>query len=237
TLDMVLIPGGSFMMGSLDSEAGRSGDEGPRHQVTLPEFWMGKYPVTQAQWRATMGNNPASFKGDNRPVEQVSWNEAMEFCDRLSQKLGQPYTLPSEAQWEYACRAGTTTSFYFGETITTDLANYDGNHTYGAGPKGIYREETTDVGRFPPNGFGLYDMHGNVWEWCLDHWHPSYEGAPDDGSVWVTGGNSDVRVLRGGSWFYDPRDCRCAYRLDDVPDYRLFVIGFRVVSVPPRALG
>jgi formylglycine-generating enzyme required for sulfatase activity len=243
TLEMVLIPGGSFMMGSLDSEAGQSGDEGPRHQVTLPEFRMGKYPVTQAQYQAIMGNNPAKFKGDNRPVEQVSWNDAMEFCDRLSKKLGQPYTLPSEAQWEYACRAGTTTPFHFGETITTDLANYDGNDTYGAGPKGIYRQETTDVGSFPPNGFGLYDMHGNVWEWCLDHYHDSYEGVPADGSVWVSDENKllglfSQRVCRGGSWFNNPRICRCAYRLfNHYPVNRLNYLGFRVVSVPPRALG
>jgi formylglycine-generating enzyme required for sulfatase activity len=243
TLDMVLIPGGSFMMGSLDSEVGRISYEGPRHKVTLPEFWMGKYPVTQAQYQAIMGNNPAKFKGDNRPVDQVSWNEAMEFCDRLSKKLGQPYTLPSEAQWEYACRAGTTTPFHFGETITSDLANYDGNHTYGTGPKGIYREKTTDVGSFPPNGFGLYDMHGNVWEWCLDHWHNSYQGAPADGSVWVSDENKVLglfsqRVCRGGSWFTYPWICRCAYRrINSIPALRVNDIGFRVVSVPPRALG
>jgi formylglycine-generating enzyme required for sulfatase activity len=237
TLDMVLIPGGTFMMGFPDSESGRSGDEGPRHQVTLPGFWMGKYPVTQAQYQAIMGNNPANFKGDNRPVEQVSWNDAIEFCDRLSKKLGQPYTLPSEAQWEYACRAGTITPFHFGETITTDLANYNGNRTYGAGPKGVYRKETIDVGRFPPNGFGLYDMHGSVWEWCLDHWHSNYEGAPADGSAWVTGGDSSRRVQRGGSWFSLPRICRCASRVYFIPDIRGYSFGFRVVSVPPRALG
>jgi formylglycine-generating enzyme required for sulfatase activity len=242
TLDMVLIPGGSFMMGSLDSEAGRDSAEGPQHQVTLAGFWMGKYPVTQAQYQAIMGNNPAKFKGDNRPVEQVSWNDAIEFCDRLSKKLGQPYTLPSEAQWEYACRAGTTTPFHFGETITTDLANYDGNYTYGSGPKGTYRQKTTDVGSFSPNGFGLYDMHGNVSEWCLDYWHDSYGGwfrtAPADGSAWVTGGDSSHRVRRGGSWDFNPGDCRCAYRNHYFnPVSRFNYYGFRVVSVPPRALG
>jgi len=162
----------------------------------------------------------------------------VEFCDRLSKKLGQPYTLPSEAQWEYACRAGTTTPFYFGDTITTDLANYDGDYTYGSGPKGTYRKKTTEVGSFPPNGFGLYDMHGNVWEWCLDYFHDSYEGAPTDGSAWVTGGDSNLRMLRGGSWDNNPRLCRCAFRVDYGPDYRSdTVVGFRVVSVPPRALG
>jgi formylglycine-generating enzyme required for sulfatase activity len=198
---------------------------------------MGKYTVTQAQYQAVMGNNPASFKGDNRPVEQVSWNDAIEFCDRLSKKLGQPYTLPSEAQWEYACRAGTTTPFHFGETITPDLANSHGDYTYGAGPKGIYRKATTEVGRFPPNGFGLYDMHGNVWEWCLDHWHSSYQGAPADGSAWVTGGDSKRRVQRGGSWTGYPGGCRCASRSFLIPDFRYYTYGFRVVSVPPRALG
>jgi formylglycine-generating enzyme required for sulfatase activity len=183
------------MMGSLDSEAGRSTTESPQHQVTLPGFWMGKYPVTQAQYQAIMGNNPASFKGNNRPVEQVTWYEAMEFCDRLSKKLSQPYTLPSEAQWEYACRAGTTTPFHFGETLTTDLANYDGNYIY-----------------------------ANVWEWCLDHYHDSYNGAPADGSAWVTGGDSDLRILRGGSW---------AYRVNSSPGNRYNAVSFRVVSVPP----
>jgi formylglycine-generating enzyme required for sulfatase activity len=228
-LEMIAIPGGNFLMGSPDSEARRSTTESPQHQVTLAGFWMGKYPVTQAQYQAIMGNNPSYFKGDNRPVENVSWHEAMEFCDFLSQKLGQHYTLPSEAQWEYACRAGTTTPFYFGDTLTTNIANYDGNYTYANGLKGIYREKTTEVGSFPPNGFGLYDMHGNVWEWCLDHFHDSYNGAPSDGSAWVTGGNSDLRILRGGSWFCIPRLCRCAYRFSNSPDYRSSRNGFRVV--------
>ncbi|XGB43530.1 MAG: formylglycine-generating enzyme family protein [Nodosilinea sp. LVE1205-7] len=209
TLDMVAIPGGSFMMGQTEAEKAelirQVGEEKykewfarelPRHSVTLTAFALGKYPVTQAQYQAIMGNNPAHFKGDKRPVESVSWNDAVEFCDRLSQRLGQPYTLPSEAQWEYACRAGTTTPFYFGDTITTDLANYRGSDLeyyesltypgfYGQGPRGAFRAQTTDVGIFPPNGFGLYDMHGNVSEWCLDHFHDNYEGAPADGSAWV----------------------------------------------------
>ena len=224
--EMILIPGGTFLMGSSEIT-----HEGPQHEVTVSPFLMGRYPVTQAQYQAIMGNNPARFKGDYRPVEQVSWNDAMEFCDRLSKKLGQPYTLPSEAQWEYACRAGTTTPFHFGETITTDLANYHGDYTYGAGPKGIYRKATTDVGSFPPNGFGLYDMHGNVWEWCLDHFHDSYNGAPTDGNAWVTGGDSDLRILRGGSWNDDPRYCSCVCRYYYYPDVRYSYDGFRVVSV------
>jgi formylglycine-generating enzyme required for sulfatase activity len=250
TLEMVLIPGGTFMMGSPDNED-RDSAEGPQHQVILSGFWMGKYPVTQAQYQSIMGNNPAKFKGNNRPVENVSWHEAMEFCDRLSEKLGQPYTLPSEAQWEYACRAGTTTPFHFGETITTDLANYRGSDWeyegktypgfYGQGPRGAFREQTTEVGSFSPNGFGLYDMHGNVWEWCLDHYHYhynyNYSGAPTDGSAWVTGGDSSYRILRGGSWGADPWYCRCASRIVNLPDGRNDFDGFRVVSVSPRALG
>jgi Uncharacterized conserved protein len=225
-LETVVIPGGTFLMGSSEVT-----HEGPEHEVTVSSFLMGRYPVTQAQYQAIMGNNPSYFNGDNRPVENVSWHEAMEFCDRLSQKLDQHYTLPSEAQWEYACRAGTTTPFYFGDTLTTNIANYDGNYTYANGPKGIYREKTTEVGSFPPNGFGLYDMHGNVWEWCLDHFHDSYNGAPSDGSAWVTGRNSDLRILRGGSWYYDPSLCRCAFRLSRYPVTRGFSLGFRVVSV------
>jgi len=245
TLDMAAIPGGTFMMGSAEDEQGRFKDESPLHQVTLDPFLMGRYPVTQVQWRAVaslpqvereLDPEPSRFKGDSRPVENVSWYEALEFCDRLAKKLGQPYTLPSEAQWEYACRAGTTTPFYFGETITTNLANYNGNYTYGSGPKGTYRKKTTEVGSFPPNSFGLYDMHGNVWEWCLDHWHKGYEGAPADGSAWVTKGESDRRMLRGGSWLNFPESCRCAYRADHFPDARNDNIGFRVVSVPLRTL-
>jgi formylglycine-generating enzyme required for sulfatase activity len=191
TLEMVYIPSGKFMMGSPENEEERQDNEGPQHQVTVPSFFMAKYPVTQAQWQAVMGNgnNPSSFKGENRPVEQVSWDEAVKFCQLLSEKTGKAYRLPSEAEWEYACRAGTTTPFYFGETITTDLVNYN-----------YERKKTTDVGSFPPNAFGLYDMHGNVWEWCADPWHKNYEGAPADGSVWKEGGKEGPFVLRGGSW-------------------------------------
>lgn len=167
-LEMVQIPGGTFTMGSPVSEAGRSGSESPQRQVTVPAFFMGRYQVTQAQYQAITGNNPSNFKGVNRPVEKVSWNEAVEFCKKLSQKTGRNYRLPSEAEWEYACRAGTTTPFYFGETITTDLVNYNGSVTpYASAPKGIDRQETTEVGKFPPNAFGLYDMHGigNKLEW------------------------------------------------------------------------
>ncbi len=199
-------------------------------EVTFRRFFLGKYPVTQKQYEAVMGNNPSYFKGPNRPVENVSWNDTTEFFQRLSQKTGRQYRLPSEAEWEYACRAGTTTPFYFGETITTDLANYNGNYTYGSAPKGIYREETTDVGSFPPNAFGLYDMHGNVWEWCQDVWHENYSGAPTDGSAWESGGDSSYRMLRGVSWHNHPKNCRCANR--NKGDYAGSINnGFRVVLV------
>ena len=235
SLEMVKIPGGRFLMGSPETEAGRSYNEGPQHYVNVPEFFMGKYTVTQAQWQAVMGNNPSRFKGKNRPVENVSWNDATKFCQKLSKKTGRDYRLPSEAEWEYACRAGTTTPFYFGEAITPELVNYDSNYTYGNGPEGKYREETTNVGIFPPNSFGLYDMHGNVWEWCQDVWHSNYDGAPVDGSAWVNRGNSTRRVRRGGSWFNNPRGCRSVLRsysffLD--ADFNYF--GFRLVSVPPQ---
>ena len=183
---------------------------------------------------------------DQRPVDNVSWLEAIEFCSRLSQRTGRPYTLPSEAQWEYACRAGTTTAFHFGETITPELANYDGTSTYADGPKGEYRKQTTPVGMFPANAWGLQDMHGNVWEWCLDHWHDSYEGAPADGSAWLNpaepnnkattekGKNSEQqpRLLRGGSWLGFPRFCRSAYRVINLPGNRISSIGFRVCCLP-----
>ncbi|TVP64628.1 MAG: TIR domain-containing protein [Leptolyngbya sp. LCM1.Bin17] len=228
TLDLVRIPAGQFLMGSPDSEKG----EGPQHRVSVPEFWLGKYPVTQDQYQAIMGKNPSRFSenGANRPVEQVSWHDAVAFCQKLSQQTGRPYRLPSEAEWEYACRAGTTTPFHVGPTITTDLANYNGNFTYGAGPTGVYREQTTEVGSFPANAFGLYDMHGNVWEWCADHWHDSYEGAPVDGSAWLASGEGEnPRILRGGSWGGNPVRCRSAFRSGFAPDLINGNVGFRVV--------
>jgi formylglycine-generating enzyme required for sulfatase activity len=234
---MVKIPGGIFLMGSPKTEAERSEYEGPQHYVNVPEFFMGKYPVTQAQWQAVMGSNRSRFKRKNRPVERVSWNDATEFCQKLSKKTGRDYRLPSEAEWEYACRGGTTTPFYFGETITPELVNYDGRYTYGNGPKGKNRQKTIDVGNFPPNSFGLYDMHGNVWEWCQDVWHRNYDGAPVDGSAWVNGGDSSSRVLRGGSWYFLPWRCRSANRFifNSVESDDRY-IGFRLVSFPPRAL-
>ncbi len=230
-LEMVAIPGGDFMMGSPPGELKRTKYESLQHPVAVPGFFMGKYEVTQAQYQAIMGTNPASFKGDNRPVEQVSWNDAVEFCQKLSNITRRNYRLPSEAEWEYACRAGTNTPFYFGETITADLANYNGTYTYASESKSKYRQQTTPVGTFAPNAFGLYDMHGNVFEWCQDHWHENYNnGAPRDGRAWLNDNdNQSPRLLRGGSWFSNPEYCRCAYRYLNNPGIRIYVIGFRVV--------
>ena len=221
-LEMVLIPGGTFLMGSEEKSY-----EQPVHQVTVKPFFIGKYPITQEQWKAVMGYNPSSFMGGKRPVEYVSWKDAVEFCGKLSRKTGKNYGLPSEAQWEYACRAGTTTPFHFGETITPDLVNYNGNYPYGSAPKGFYRQETNLVWRFPPNAFGLYDMHGNVWEWCQDVWHGNYNGAPCDGSAWETG-NSNYRVQRGGSWNLNAVYCRSTYRVGYALGYRDRYFGCRV---------
>jgi formylglycine-generating enzyme required for sulfatase activity len=228
-LEMVEIPGGTFMMGSPANEAERGSDENPQRQVTVPSFSMGKYELTQAQYQAIMGNNPANFKGNNRPVENVSWDDAVAFCQKLSQRTGKKYRLPSEAEWEYACRAGTTTPFYFGESITPELVNYDGNYPYASAPKGQYRQQTTDVGTFPPNAFGLYDMHGNVLEWCQDDYQENYINAPTDGSA-STVLSATYKLLRGGSWNSYARYCRSAYRARALRDNRDFNFGFRVVS-------
>jgi formylglycine-generating enzyme required for sulfatase activity len=206
---------------------------------------MGKFPLTQAQWRMVAGlpkinhdlnPEPSNFKGDNRPVEQVSWYEVVEFCDRVSQKTGHEYRLPSEAEWEHACRAGTTIPFHFGETINPNLVNYNGRSSSSSLQQGQYREQTTDVGSFPPNAFGLYDMHGNVREWCLDHWHESHQGAPTDGSAWMSDNKNSKRLIRSGSWFNFMRQCRSAYRYYASPDHRNDSIGFRVVCSAPRTL-
>ena len=165
-------------------------------------------------------------------MEQVSWNECVKYCMRLSTRTGRPYRLPSEAEWEYACRGETKTPFAFGKTLTTELANYDRNYTYADGPKGRYLEKTTPVGTFPANTFGLYDMHGNVYEWCMDHWHRDDDEAPDDGSAWLGSSSKPdaARILRGASWFSPPRMCRSAYRYYDAAGTRLSFIGFHVVS-------
>jgi formylglycine-generating enzyme required for sulfatase activity len=229
-LEMIAIPGGTFWMGSPANEAERGDNESPQHQVTVPSFFMGKYPLTQAQYQAIMGKNTAYFKGNNRPVENVSWDDAVRFCQKLSQRTGKNYRLPSEAEWEYACRAGTKTPFSFGDNITTDLVNYNGTYPYKSAPKGKYREQTTDVGTFPPNPFGLYDMHGNVWEWCEDDWHENYIDAPTDGSAWNSQSGSNTKLLRGGSWNYYAGYCRSASRFRLSRDFRYNDCGFRVVS-------
>ncbi|MGK7941339.1 MAG: formylglycine-generating enzyme family protein [Crocosphaera sp.] len=249
TLEMIAIPSGVFLMGGTKHK-----DEQPQHLVSLKSFYMGKYQVTQGQWLVIAQNSslkvdidlnpdPSHFKGVDRPVECVNWYECVEFCKRLSKLTGRDYGLPSEAQWEYACRAGTTTPYYCGETITTDLANYNSSGT-------------TPVGQFPPNGFGLYDMHGNVWEWCADDWHDNYNGAPNDGSAWLDGyqrenvnhqnssyssknkQNTSYSVLRGGSCINIPDICRSAFRdgFIDGRENRNVNFGFRVVCVFGRSL-
>ncbi|WP_026100502.1 bifunctional serine/threonine-protein kinase/formylglycine-generating enzyme family protein [Fortiea contorta] len=236
-LEMVSIPGGNFMMGSPAFEG--DADERPQHQVTVKPFFIGKFPVTQAQWRAvaalpkikqSLNPNPSKYKGANRPVENVSWYEAVEFCVRLSEKTGRDYRLPSEAEWEYACRAGTNTSFHFGETITADLVCYSDGETYTTEARNKHRKETTNVGSFAvANAFGLYDMHGLVWEWCADAWHNNYRGAPTDSTVWEIDGDVHRRVLRGGSWSFSAELCRSASRSWNESDGGLRICGFRVV--------
>jgi formylglycine-generating enzyme required for sulfatase activity len=232
-LEMVFIPGGTFLMGSPEDEDGRAKDnrESPQHEVTVTAFTMGRYPITQAQWKAvaalpqidrTLKPDPSSFKGDDRPVERVNWYDATEFCARLARHTQRPYRLPSEAEWEYACRSGTQTPYSFGKTLTPELANFNNN---------IY--ETTPVGQFPANAWGLCDMHGNVYEWCADHWHENYENAPIDGRAWTEGRNDDSRILRGGSWYYNPRYCRSADRDGGDPDFDYDSFGFRVVCSAP----
>jgi formylglycine-generating enzyme required for sulfatase activity len=265
-LTLIQIPAGSFLMGSPEDEPERHSDEGPQHEVAIQEFFMAQTPITQAQWREVAGwqereaerwgrelnPTPSQFcdqaDSHHRPVEQVSWHDAIEFCNRLSQRTGRHYTLPSEAQWEYACRAGTTTPFAFGSTLSAELANYDAHFTYADGPKGESRKQTTPVGMFPANAWGLHDMHGNVWEWCLDHLYVSYEGVPADGSPWLstteptkkatkeTASDRETeeegRLLRGGSWTYDPWFCRSASRNHGQPDGAYDSVGFRVVCLP-----
>jgi formylglycine-generating enzyme required for sulfatase activity len=186
----------------------------------LKPFYMGKYAVTQAQYKAVMGENPSHFKGDNLPAESMYWKQAKEFC----QKLGNGFRLPSEVEWEYACRAGTTTEFYFGDVISTDLVNYDSPFT----------GKTTPVGSFPPNAFGLYDMHGNVWEWCQDEWHNNFADASADGTAYGSENGDGSRLLRGGSWLHDADLCRSAFRYSGSGTG--YVGGFRIVSLPPARI-
>jgi eukaryotic-like serine/threonine-protein kinase len=251
SLSMVKIPSGKFMMGQTVSEKQELlkrfkeeykdyfASELPQHQVTVSEFFLGQMLVTQAQWQAIMGNNPSKFQGDDRlPVDSVSWLDAMDFCQKLSQKTRRIYRLPSEAEWEYACRAGTTTPFAFGETITPVVVNYDGIFTYAKAAEGESHQRATVVGSFPANLFGLYDMHGNLWEWCLDEWSDNYNNVSTDGSpegdITSKVSSKAHAVMRGGSW-YDLRVyCRSAYRISYDADLHRFNGGFRIVYSPAR---
>ena len=255
--EMVRINGGTFTMGSPASEPGRSDIEGPQHRVKVSSFYMGKHPVTQAEYREVMKKKSSDFKGDNQPVVYVSWYNAVEYCNKRSEKEGlspaytihknksdpnnkssedkvkwkvalnqnaEGYRLPTEAEWEYACRAGTTTPFNTGENITTEQANYNGN-PYNNNAGGTYRKGTTPVGSFAPNPWGLYDMHGNVWEWCWDWWGLYSKDAQADPQGAQTGSD---RVLRGGSWDFCAQYLRSAYRFNSAPSWQYFIIGFRV---------
>jgi formylglycine-generating enzyme required for sulfatase activity/predicted DNA-binding protein (UPF0251 family) len=223
------IPPGTFMMGSPNDEKERYGNE-TQHKVTLTKgFYMGVNTVTQEQWQAVMGNNPSKFKGEkNLPVELVSWDDCQEFIKKLRAKDNKSYRLPTEAEWEYACRAGTTTPFHFGETISTDQANYNGRFTYGIGEKGVIRGKTTPVGSFPANAWGLHDMHGNVWQWCQD-WEDDY---PQKDVVDPQGPNMGTyRLMRGGSWRSTAGTSRSAYRAwhdNGDPGPRYDHVGFRI---------
>lgn len=212
TLEMAAIPGGIYQMGS--AGPGSFEDERPLHLASIRPFYLGCTTVTQEQWLAVMGRLPAvRFKGSRRPIEQISWADARKFCQRLGNKSGVPIRLPSEAEWEYACRANTATPFSFGETLTTDVANFVGEgYRFAEEPPGIYRHGTSEVGSFPPNAFGLFEMHGNVWEWCADAWHDDYTGGPSTSSPWG-GKEAEFRVARGGSWHEPPQHCRSATRL------------------------
>jgi len=258
-LELLPIPGGTFWMGQTEAETKQLKKEAgedtykqfferelPRHRVTVPPFWMGRFPVTQAQYEAVMGENPATrydkkFVSPNQPVIEVSWDMAVKFCEALNQlEKDYQFRLPTEAEWEYACRAGTETAFYFGDKITPGQANFNGNHSYNGSPKGKYRGVTTPVGQFPANAWGLQDMHGNVWEWCADEWYDSYAQKPEelkkDGSIpWtknlsgISPSSDKARLLRGGSWCNLPWYCRSARRLRNDLTLTSNSVGVRVV--------
>lgn len=235
TLDLIGVPGGKFLMGSPDKELEREKEESPQHRVSIRPFLFGKYPVTQAQWHAVMGTNPAKFADPDvakskKPIERVSWFDSILFCEKLSQKIGREFRLPTESEWEYACRGKTTGPFHYGLTIGTGLANYNGEDAYGSGFEGENRAITTDVDSFSPNVFGLYDLHGNVAEWCADSWHDNYNDAPTDGTAWTSKNPKDARVLRGGSWLHLPGSCRSAQRIKSDPKIKSDAFGFRIAA-------
>jgi len=261
--EMVLVKGGTFIMGSPAEETNSFHDERPQHEVTVSNFYLSKYEITQKEWKEIMEDNPSQFIGDDLPVEKVSWYQTLVFCNKLSIKRGRNpayrisgsttpadwgtvpvypetnaawdaveivkeangYRLPTEAQWEYACRTGTVTPFSTGVNVTADQANYDGRYPYRNHPQGVYRQTPVPVGSFEPNAWGIHDMHGNVWEWCWD-WHGSYAGdAQKDPSGLSVGA---YRVVRGGSWNNNARFLRSASRGSSVPAFRDNIIGFRI---------
>ncbi len=226
-MEFVKISKGSFMMGSEDGDT----DEVPVRQVKIgKDFYLGKYEVTQAEYEKVMGKNPSHFKNCPKcPVEKVSWDDAQKFIKKLNEKNEGTYRLPTEAEWEYACRAGTTTEFVFGHTLSSDQANFDGNYPHGSAGKGKYLKKTTEVGSYQPNGWGLYDMHGNVWEWVEDIHSGDYKDLPTDGSANLTKGDVARRVFRGGSWLVSGSNLRCASRDRNTPSVSSHSIGFRVV--------
>ena len=259
-IEMVEAPGGTFSMGTTADELeqiardhGRDVEkemkprlserlrwETPQRTVRVSGFYLSKYEITQAQWRAVaqlpkvkrdLISDPSYFKGGSRPVEMVSWEDAMEFCERLSRATGRKYRLPTEAEWEYACRAGSRSAFHFGDTVTPAWANYDAKSPYASAPKSDSRQQTTPVGSLGvANAFGLYDMHGNVWEWCLDTWHDNYFQAPNDGSSREKEANNYVKVIRGGAWNSFAGECRASARNRITAPFKLNGIGFRVVA-------
>ena len=230
-IKLSLIPPGDCTMGSPPDEEWHRDDE-VLHRVTLTKaFYMGTTEVTQGQWKAIMGENPSFFEDDDLPVETVTWEQAAEFCRKLSRKEGKTYRLATEAEWEYACRAGTTTAFHTGPTITPQQSNYDGTYKYGDGPKGPFRETTTAGNTFAPNAWGLHDMHGNVWEWCAD-WYAEY---PKGNATDPTGpSEGTTRIFRGGCWINFPAVCRSANRAKVPPVSWNFHLGFRVVRETSR---
>ncbi len=234
-MHLVLISRGEFMMGSPESEARRNFDEGPQHRVRITKpFYIGTTEVSQAQWKAVMAENPSEFEGDDLPVEHVSWKDAQEFVKRLSEREGRTYRLPTEAEWEYAARAGTVTPFYSGATISTEQANYDGDYVYGPGRKGVYRRKTVPVASLPANPWGLHETTGNVHEWCSD-WYNAwyYERSPSEDPTGADQTSSVTpKILRGGSFEDPPWVCRSAARHRDYPGYGDDFYGLRVVLEP-----
>lgn len=219
-------------MGSSIEDLEYRENETPQHEVKLKSFHLGKFSVTQAQWFAVMNELPQiseDFRGNDLPVVNVWLEKAVGFCTKLSQMTGKGFRLPSEAEWEYACRGLTTTPFSFGETITSDLANFNGEQPFRNTPKSEFRKMLTPAGYFKlPNYFGVYDMHGNVWEWCADIWHEDYTGAPSDGTAWVTDGDQGYCVQRGGSWIDRAVNCRSAFRVGDIAHNSDHIVGLRV---------